>query len=212
LAQASYAKCALIKLRADTVKVGKMTGAKMGLSAPPLALCAAVLICFVSSYAWVIPAGMPPRSSLPVSSNGELPQPGFGSSTTALPPLATCGAVACLAAAAFLASTRKQSVVARQSAIYNNQGVFPGGGDGSWREGKKGSFGKDSPTQIAPVPYPSGNTPMERMMQYGENFTSSKGVKGAGAAKSAASTPIVALGVAALIVFWAAQASNAMPN
>jgi len=122
----------------------------------------------------------------------------------------TCVSAACLAGAAFL-GTRKQGAVARQSAIYNG-GVFPGGGDGSWREGKKGSFGKDSPTQIAPVPYPSGNTPMERAMRYGENFTTSKGVKGASAAKSAASTPIVALGVAALIVFWAAQASNAMPN
>jgi hypothetical protein len=102
--------------------------------------------------------------------------------------------------------------VARQSRLYNGQGVFPGGGDGSWREGKKGSFGKDSPKQIKPIPYPSGNLNMERTQKYGEDFTSNIGVKGSSNAKTAGTTPVVALGVAALIVFWAAQASNAMPN
>merc|ERR1712232_910638 len=124
--------------------------------------------------------------------------------------MGTCVSVACLAGAAFL-GTRKQSAVARQSKLYNGQGVFPGGGDGSWREGKKGSFGADSPKQIKPVPYPSGNLNIERTQQYGDDFTSNVGVKGSTQAKTAGLSPVIGVGVAALIVFWASQASNAMP-
>jgi len=144
------------------------------------------------------------------------PQPGFSSSTTSLPSLTTCVSVACLAGAALL-GTRKQSVVTRywqhKDKPYNGQGVFPGGGDGSWREGKKGSFGPDSPKRIMPAPFSSGQTPLERLnsMNYDEKFTTNTGVLG-NAGKAASSTPVAALGVAALIVFWAAQASNAMPN
>jgi hypothetical protein len=107
-------------------------------------VAALLLVGFLSQSAnlsFVLPSGAPSHSS-PTASYGNAFQPEFQTTGTVLPQLATCGAVACLAVAAFVgkAKARKQSALPMHA--YPPSGVFPGGGDGSWREGKGGSFNK----------------------------------------------------------------------
>jgi len=162
---------------------------------------------------WVNPLGAPTHSPPIVSSLGSAPQPDSQSTTSSLPPLAACGAIASLGAVAFLGQRqvqRKQSAIARKASVYNGQGVFPGGGDGSWREGKKGSFGKDGAEAILPKTWGSGNTTQER------NAFSGVGQKAGGSSSEAGgsslSAPVLALGVAAFVFFLSVQSSNAFPN
>merc|ERR1719359_2081166 len=49
---------------------------------------------------------------------------------------------------------------------YPSQGVFPGGGDGSWREGKKGSFNKGQKVDIEPAMFSSGMLVEGRVQKY----------------------------------------------
>jgi len=140
---------------------------------------------------FVAPMGTPSHGAPSVSSYGNVLEPGFQSSTSALPQLATCGAVACLAAAAFLGRSKARKQSALPLHAYPAQGVFPGGGDGSWREGKNGSFAAKTDVDISPVMYASGNTAEERAQNYGSANTSTPAAKSSKASGSAVNTSLL---------------------
>merc|ERR1712139_115443 len=192
------------------------------LSGPVLALGVAAFVFFLSTQAsnaslgWVNPLGSPTHSPSMASSTGGAAQPDYESTSNSLPPWAACGAIASLGVVAFVGARkvqRKQTAIPMRyapSGPYNGQGIFPGGGDGSWREGKKGSFGKSGAESITPVIFPSGNMTQERT-----NFDGARTGGNASAASSGGSSlsgPVLALGVAAFVFFLSTQASNALTN
>jgi len=90
-----------------------------------------------------------------------------------------------------------------KNAVYNSQGIFPGGGDGSWREGKKGSFnqkgGEAEP--IRPVMWSSGTQTFERLQDYiNENGARFKGDEFGVEARQGKSNPNLPFALAAVAI------------
>merc|ERR1712172_292599 len=144
-------------------------------------VAALLLVGFLSQSAnlsFVLPSGVPSRSSL-TASYGNAFQPGSQSTST----------------------------VAMHA--YPPSGVFPGGGDGSWREGKGGSFNKGQKVDIAPGMFSSGQLPEDRRQQYGQAWDKTstqslqaKGSSGGFVLKKVA--PVAAL----LLVGFLSQSAN----